>query len=849
MAMDDQHEGAHADDGGPAAPRFLNVTGCAIAALIVYGAFLWLLRPVTPFEWDEVLAQRAVLSFDVAAHAPQPPGFPAYIGAAKAVNWLVKDPLVALQVVGILAALGALAAVWQLSRGLGAPPLLAGAAAALLAASPGFAFMANIGTSDVTGTAMGAATVLALMAAVERPDLLPLAAAVAGLAIGVRPQIAAVFVPALVWAVARAVRARRWGRLALAAGLGLLVAAACWVPAILVTGPHRWWGATTWHLHYAATVERPYHLPRAHLADLLRYWFLNSFVGWRFAAPLWFLVVVGAVSLVRTGRGKLAAVAGTAAASYLASALFTMNLTVSLRYLLPATPFLAVLAAGGLAARSRIVRRTIGTLVGLWCVATVAWASPAFRERLKPAPVWAALTWVREHCDPAKTRIVYAGVETPHVEYVLKASGFQVIEMGKGPAFEESEQPGEQTLFVTPHPVPGADLLFEAHHDTQRVVELAWGRYGSCAVSRLRASPEAVFSPEWQLRNDGWQLAGTGRIHLPLGSKPALVRLCAGHETITLKRPGIAVETLGPKECVAIPLLPGPAGEVAVSAPRDSATLVPPIQILPLAALEASDRLASAYMVPQVAHAPGYAGAFWRTDLVVINPQKHPLRVAAQFLPTGVDNRLAAIVADTLAPGQILHVPDILMLPSFKGLGKLGAMLVYAVDPAGGCAGDRCNFLVLSRTYNSSASPGSWRAVEWLPGVAPADAVRTGDRAFFTQVSNRRGVRTSVGLASWSAGSVQVRVKLLASGGNVLESRDVELPPFGHLHLPLEAGVFSGRVEVEVQGARQGAMIVPYISMVEEASGLPAHLLAERVPGPVAPEKGPPPKPDPLPSG
>jgi hypothetical protein len=537
------------------------------------------------------------------------------------------------------------------------------------------------------------------------------------------------------------------------------------------------------------------------------------------------------------------------AGSYLVSALLTMNLTVSLRYLLPATPFLAILAAGGLAARSTALRRAIGTLVGLWCVAAVAWASPAFRERLRPAPVWAALTWVREHCDPAKTRIVYDGVETPQVEYVLKSSGFQVIEMGKGPAFEESEQPGEQTLFVTPLPVPGAELLFEAHQDTQRVVELAWGRYGSCAVSRLRVSPEAVFSPEWQLRNDGWQLVGTGHIHLPIGSKPALVRLCAGHETITLKRPGIAVETLGPKECVAIPLLPGPAGEVAVSAPPGSATLVPPIQILPLAALEAGVRLASAYMVPQVAHAPGYAGAFWRTDLVVINPQKHPLRVAAQFLPTGGDNRLAALVAETLAPGQILHVPDILTLPSFKGLGKLGAMLVYAVDPAGGCMGDRCNFLVLSRTYNSSASLGSWRAVEWLPGVAPPDAVRTGDRAFFTQVSNRWGVRTSVGLASWSAGSVQVRVKLMGPGGNVLESRDVELPPFGHLHLPLEAGVFSGRVEVEVQGAPQGAMIVPYISMVEEASGLPAHLLAERVPGPMAPKKGPPPRPDPLPSG
>jgi hypothetical protein len=92
-----------------------------------------------------------------------------------------------------------------------------------------------------------------------------------------------------------------------------------------------------------------------------------------------------------------------------------------------------------------------------------------------------------------------------------------------------------------------------------------------------------------------------------------------------------------------------------------------------------------------------------------------------------------------------------------------------------------------------------------------------------------------------------VRVKLLAPGGNVLESRDVELPPFGHLHFPLDAGVFSGRVEVEVQGAPQSAMIVPYISMVEEASGLPAHLLPERILGPDRAGKLPPPTPRPLP--
>ena len=244
------------------------------------------------------------------------------------------------------------------------------------------------------------------------------------------------------------------------------------------------------------------------LADLLQHWSLGSFVGWQFAVPFWSLVAVGAVVLVRTGRGRLAGAAGASAGAYLASALFTMNMTASLRYLLPAMPFLAILAAGGLATRSATVRRTVGALVGLWCVTAVAWACPAFRERLKPAPVWAGLTWVREHFDPAHTRIIYQGVITPHVQYVLGRQGFRIFPLGKAPTLEVSERPGEQTLFVTPLPVPGAELLFEAHHSTRRVLELAWGRYGSCAVCRQRSSADAVFSPDWQIRSDGWQLAG-----------------------------------------------------------------------------------------------------------------------------------------------------------------------------------------------------------------------------------------------------------------------------------------------------------------------------------------------------
>jgi hypothetical protein len=813
--------GRHGLTGGPRATRW------ALIALACYAVLLLCFRPATPFEWDEVLAQRGVLRYDVATHSPQPPGFPAFIAAAKAVNLVVHNPLTALQLVVIASALVAIAGTWALARRLGAPVAVAAAAAAVLAASPEFLFTATVGISDIPGTAAGVLAALALVAAADSPALLPLAGAACGVAMGIRPQIIAVYLPALVWAIARGARARRWTSLALGAVTGLAVTAAFWVPAILVTGARRWWSATTGQMHYMATVERLRHLPGAKPVVMLAYWFLNSFVNWQFAVPLWLLVIAGALVLVRRGRAKAAALAGSAAGLYMLAAFFTMNETVSLRYILTVTPFIAILAAGGLAATRPVVRRTVGTLVALWCLTAVAWTSPALRQRVKPEPVWAALTWVREHFDPTRTRIVYDGVITPHVQYVLERHGFKGENLERAKLFGQQEQPGAVTLFVTPLPVPGAELLFQARHSTKRVVELAWGRYGSCVVCRMRTSREAVFSPEWQRRKDGWQLWGTGRIHLPLGAPPALVRLCAGWETITIKRPGAAQQKLPAKQCMQEPLLPGEAGEILVSAPPRSATLIPPIQLLPLAALQPQDGLASAYMVPQVAHVPGYAGALWRTDLVVINPQKHPLRITAAFLPTETDNRAAVFVSDTLSAGQILNVPDVLGLPEWKGQGNLGTMLLYGRDPAGQCRAENCTFLVLARTYNSGAAPGAWRSAEWLPGVSAEHALRRGDRATFGDVFGGGGIRTSIGLASWSPAPLRAWVRVVSREGLVVSDREVTVPTFGHVRLDLGATIKDGRVEVQIVGGDTQSMLVPYVSMVDEASGLPAHLLPD----------------------
>ena len=68
---------------------------------------------------------------------------------------------------------------------------------------------------------------------------------------------------------------------------------------------------------------------------------------------------------------------------------------------------------------------------------------------------------------------------------------------------------------------------------------------------------------------------------------------------------------------------------------------------------------------------------------------------------------------------------------------------------------------------------------------------------------------------------------MLDAGGAAVEERDLELGPFGHLHVPLAADVADGRVEVALVAAPADAIVVPYVSLVDRGSGLPAHALAD----------------------
>ena len=816
------------------------------ALLLLYAALLLLLRPATPFEWDEVLFQEALDHYDVGQHWPHPPGYPVYVAVGKLVRVVVGDPLVALQVVGVLAAVGALVTVIALMRRFGAPSRTVLAAVALLALNPAFVFYANVGLSDVPGAAATFGACLALLWASEEPVRLPLAAVVCAVALGVRPQLVAVLLPLGVFALFRAARERRWSLLVRATIAGLAATAACWLPAILVTGTQRF--VTTWQnlAAWAATAERGYRMPVAPIKEVLAYWLVRPFGPAALAAVFWVLVILGARTWWRTGHRRLVWIAASSAVCYVLFGMFSMNFTTAVRYVLPALPFLALLAAGVANATTRTSRRVGTAVLAVSVVAGAVWVTPPFLLRLHPAPVWEALEWVTHRFERAKTTVVYDQAIRPHGMYVLARAKFDAKEARPATAYDASLRPHGQVLVVSETPIPGFPVIFERRWDSDRFRRLTRNRYNTGVVMTPPGPDQPVFSPDWRAEEGRWHLLGTGLVHLPATAHPAVLRLCAGWFPLVLAQAGFPDFTVGSHDCVERALAPGTAGDLTVIAPEMTRPSMPAGEVLPLRLADAgSGPFAKAYMTPLVAHVPGRDGALWVTDLVLANPHTDPLPIAAAFLPSSHENASAPRLKRVLGPGEVLELDDVLFAPQLVAAGDLGALLVVADESAATCRGNACGFLVFSHTYNKLASGQAQDGGEWLPGLPPEAGIRPGGRAEFPHLSLAPNSRLSIGLASWTDAPVRVRGTLLGTGGQATAWRMFDVPRFGHLHLPLDLKLRDNSIVIELEGPPSQALVYAYLAIVDGATDRATYLQPRVSAGKASSAVGEPPLPSP----
>ena len=327
----------------------------ALVFLALHAPFL----PVSLEDLDSLNFALGLRDFDVARHQPHPPGYPVFIAAGKITNRVFHEEVRALSALAVITgALSIPALVFlfgYLDPSVGSRRW-AILGAALSASAPLYWFTALRPLSDMPGLA-AALGVQALIVRASGLQRLGLSALLAGLAAGIRSQVAWLTLPLLLWAIARRPAAERARACVMVLG-GSLAGGLIWFVPLLVAsgGPAAYLQALanqgTEDLTGVTMLwTRPE--PRQFVTVL---WAM--FVAPWGAAPVASLVIslatIGALQLLRSSPRTLLTLLIGFGPYAVFSALFQE--TVTTRYTLPLVPPVAYLAVRGAHAMTVLVQ-------------------------------------------------------------------------------------------------------------------------------------------------------------------------------------------------------------------------------------------------------------------------------------------------------------------------------------------------------------------------------------------------------------------------------------------------------------------------------------------------------------
>lgn len=456
----------------------------ATAALAIYAAFLVVIRPMTPFEWDEVLFLNAIEGYDVAAQAPHAPGYPVFVALARLATTAVGSPETGCQLVSIIGAVLTVLGTGLLARELGSGRVGAWLAAVLVAAVPAFAFQAPVGLSDVLATGLATVAVWRMVVAAGRhaaPRDVAIAAALAAAAMGVRPQTLIVLAPAAFWLHLKLLRGPRRHEIVLGWLAAAAVTVVCWLPAVLLTGPSRYVWAIRKQREVYSQALGGRTLLDADLGWVLSRWLESPFgAGW-LVMLWWILVVIGALAWWFSGRKTLTIIVASTAVSGLLVSASVMECIVAGRYITPVLPWFAVLAAG-VTAWPKGWRRVVGSAAAtVLIVGWVAWWAPVVHQRsVEPAPLSAGLRWVDAHA-PSRSVVVVDHSAIHHARRFLPARGRIVIDRRKWKTAGADPTLPVYQIMVGTFDRPGR-TLFRSFWEGDHWQRLSRNRYLECRV-------------------------------------------------------------------------------------------------------------------------------------------------------------------------------------------------------------------------------------------------------------------------------------------------------------------------------------------------------------------------------
>jgi len=380
-----------------------------ILLALVFLAFHLPYLPASLEDLDSINFALGLRQFDVAHHQPHPPGYPVFILIAKAVHAVVPSEATALGLVSVAGGtLGVLAAAALFRRvdGGAAPANWSLAAVVVTMTTPLYWFTAVRPLSDSIGLAATLAVQAMILEAGGAPSL-ALAAFSAGLASGIRSQVAWLTLPLLMFQGLRAqssgLRAEGSGRRRkgasgalglqpLALSLSLFAAGifVWFIPLVIISGGP----AAYWHALFGQGAEDLGNIQmlwtRHGLRDVLAalyYAFVAPWAAWPIAAVLLTSAAAGIVRLAVRERQTLIVLAAAFGPYLVFDLLFQETFTG--RYALPLVVPLAYLAVSGLRALPWDTGLAIAVALSMFC-AHVGGTSIAAYSRT-PAPAFRLL--------------------------------------------------------------------------------------------------------------------------------------------------------------------------------------------------------------------------------------------------------------------------------------------------------------------------------------------------------------------------------------------------------------------------------------------------------------------------
>lgn len=255
----------------------------------------------------------------------------------------------------------------------------------------------------------------------------------------------------------------------------------------------------------------------------------------------------------------------------------------------------------------------------------------------------------------------------------------------------------------------------------------------------------------------------------------------------------------------------------------------------------------SAVFIPAAAHATGAAGTNWRSDVEIHNPGSSQAAYTIALLKRDNDNSSPTTKSFTLNPGLSVRYSDI--LSSMFGFSGAAALKISVTSGS---------ILASSRTYNLMVAgnplnlPAGATFGQFVPALAATDAVASTEQARLIQLAHSRtssGFRTNIGYVNTTSTTLTMTTDLYTASGTKLGTYNDSLPPFGYKQVDKIFEKVTSQDVTDgyaiVRTTTTGGTFFAYASVIDNPTGDPTFIPAQKTSSSTPPSPTPTPSPTP----